>query len=205
MASIAVKGLRPPICASNFSKIGAHILYVSYSLFCKVCKMTKKIKKKKRNFYQNLLTHILEILFKFGMWPPLHGGKLHCKFGAIWKRHRGATDAWKLRLCFDTHSVCAPPFFGPHDILLNTSITYNKVVCINQFCSNQFTSNGIRFVCSKQRELKNTYNGMLIIQTYMWEGCSYSRIACKNQTSIHFNKEYPNWAVNVDVWHIQNN
>ena len=39
------------------------------------------------------------IIFKFWMWPPLSGGNLHCKFGAIWIRNHGATDAWKSWLC----------------------------------------------------------------------------------------------------------
>jgi len=66
---------------------------------------------------KNLIAHILgmakEILFKFWLWPPLSGGHLHCKFGAIWIRNHGATDAWQSRLCCScqyTHSVCARPF-----------------------------------------------------------------------------------------------
>ena len=97
---------------------------MSYSDFCKVCEMTKKKEKKRkklRNLCKILLTHISRItsriLLKFKTWPPLHGGKLQCKFGAIWIKHYGATDAWKLRLCCScqyTHSVCALPVFLAH-------------------------------------------------------------------------------------------
>ena len=30
--------------------------------------------------------------FYQGWGPPLHGGELHCNFGAIWIRHHGAMD-----------------------------------------------------------------------------------------------------------------
>ena len=60
------------------------------------------------------------------MWPSLSGGHLHCKFGAIWIRNYGATDALKSWLCCScqyTHSclrtLC---FLGPHDTLLHVLI-----------------------------------------------------------------------------------
>ena len=91
---------RPPIHLPNFSLIKEHIC--SYNDFCKVCEMTKK-KEKMKKFYENLLTHVgngWRDLIQIGMWPPLHGGELHCKFSAIWIRHHGATDVWSWLCCF---------------------------------------------------------------------------------------------------------
>ena len=93
---------RPPICVPNFSHVDAH--------------MWKEEKMKK--FFKSLIARIsgmaYGLFFKFGMWPPLSGGHLHCKFGAIRIRHYRAIYALKLRLCFScqhTHSVYACPLF----------------------------------------------------------------------------------------------
>ena len=54
-----------------------------------------------------------EIFFIFEMWPPLSGGHLHYKLGAIQIRHHGATYVWKLQLfcsCQCAHSVCTCHF-----------------------------------------------------------------------------------------------
>ena len=48
-----------------------------------------------KTFLEILLAHIStmlrEIFFTFELWPPLSEGHLHCKLGAIWTRHCGAT------------------------------------------------------------------------------------------------------------------
>ena len=66
-------------------------------------------------FFEFLLTHISGTacaIFKFGLWPRLGGGHLHCKFGAIRPRDHGATDTRKPQVCCScqyTHYVCARP------------------------------------------------------------------------------------------------
>ena len=93
--------------------------------------------KKKKNLtkesFLKLLVHISGMLWElfviFEMWPPLSGGQLHCRLGAIQIRHHGATYAWKSQLCCScqyTHSVCVHPIFlgcvckriKEHDIFL---------------------------------------------------------------------------------------
>ena len=74
-------------------------------------------KKKRRIVFQKLIARISGmaegIFFKFYMWPLLNGGHLHCKFGAIWIRNHGATDAWKSQLCCSCQYItpsARPPF-----------------------------------------------------------------------------------------------
>ena len=111
---ILVFALRPPIGVPNFSLIEARIVIAIYAK----CAKRRTKRKKQKNFFKSLIAHILGmakgIFFKFWMLPPLSGGHLHCKVGAIWIRNHGAIDAWKLRLCCScqyTHSVCTCPIF----------------------------------------------------------------------------------------------
>ena len=55
----------------------------------------EKMKKKILKRLLALILGMLRVIFKFEMWPPLSGGCLHCKFGAIQIRHHRATCVWK--------------------------------------------------------------------------------------------------------------
>ena len=85
-----------------------------WSMYAKVIMIFAKIRKQKK-FFETLIVRISGIaegIFIFYMWLLLNGGHLHCKFGPIWIRHHGATDAWKSQLCCSclyVHSVCACP------------------------------------------------------------------------------------------------
>jgi len=48
------------------------------------------------------------------MWSPLSGGHLHCKLGAIWIRHHGATCGWKLLLCCSRQYTEVPFWAAQH-------------------------------------------------------------------------------------------
>ena len=68
-------------------------------------------KKKKRNC---LLLTLQEIFFICEMWSPLSGGHLHCKLGAIWIRHHGATCGWKSLLCRSRQYTEVPFWAAQH-------------------------------------------------------------------------------------------
>ena len=58
---------------------------------------------------------IREIFFNFKMWPPLSGGYLHCRLGAIQIRHHGAIcmggEIMTFCSCQYTHVVLTHPVF----------------------------------------------------------------------------------------------
>jgi len=99
--------IRPSISVPNFSQIEACIC--SYSDFSK-CVKRRIRRKKQRNFFPKFyfIAHILEIsegiFFKFGLWPPLNGGHLHCKFGS------GITE---LRMCENLEFVVSVNMLTP--------------------------------------------------------------------------------------------
>jgi len=96
------------------------IVCASYSDLRKVCEKNRNIRKKQRNFFESLIVRIWGMAEGiFGMWPPLSGGHLHSKFGAILDQESQSYGCVKITsfvymfLSIYLYSVyTCPVFFG---------------------------------------------------------------------------------------------
>ena len=96
-----------------------------------------------------ILGMVEEVFFKFGLWPPLSGRHLHCKFGAIQIRATYAKNHKFVHSVFAYITVLHAPMFGPHDTLSCVLITLPHY-CILRFLvyDTQFIQNVILFCCN---------------------------------------------------------